>query len=210
MAIQQHTALLWCYCAEILLNWLFSHLRPTRVWSDCGRRWIYPSTSAWDTHCWPQCHQCFSSGCSMQMKTSTLSLKPCSVCLQQRGFPLKRGRQLCRFPQFLFVAVHGCWELLPSYRMKLTPRHSRSGSHVVAKQMCSATEILLIWWVLSCSQNGEHEQMPEESPEIAGGALPSNCTPPCNPSLAPMGLHSLYQILSCCQQMIYWALLRAC
>lgn len=104
----------------------------------------------------------------MQMKTSTLSLKPCSVCLQQRGFPLKRGRQLCRFQQFLFVAVHGCWELLPSCRMKLTPRHSRSGSHVVAKQMCSATDILLIWWALSCSQNGEHEQMPEESPEIAG------------------------------------------
>lgn len=72
----------------------------------------YPSTSAWDTHRWPRCHQCFSSGCSMQMKTSTLSLKPCSVHLQQRGFPLKRGRQLCRFEQFLFVAVHGCWELL--------------------------------------------------------------------------------------------------
>lgn len=31
------------------------------------------------------------------------------------------------------------------------------------------------------------------------GALPSTCTQPCNLSLAPMDLHSLYQIPSWCQ-----------
>lgn len=112
MAVQQHRDLLWCSTAAMLLNWLFSHLRPARVWSAWGRRWIHHSPSAWDTHRWPRCHRGFGSACSMQMKTSTLSLKPCSVCCQQRGFPLKRGWQLCRFQQFPFVAVHGCWELL--------------------------------------------------------------------------------------------------
>lgn len=111
MAAQQHVILLWCYIAEIPLNWLFSHLRPMPVWSDCSRQ----STTALPSGILISdlsVTNVSAVGCSMQMKTYSFSLKPCSVCLQQREFPLKTSRQLCRLQQFLFVAAYGFWGFL--------------------------------------------------------------------------------------------------
>lgn len=64
----------------------------------------------------------------------------------------------------------GSWMLgiFAPYKVKLTPRHSISGSHVMAEQTRNATYMLLTWEALGHSEIAEHGWMPEEIPETAG------------------------------------------